>query len=83
MAASCEIMMRSDMLLMSLMYRGTDAMRDRYVKDVMAAVAALQRGIKTLQRLATADVNVVEVAIRVRWLSMGRCGERQETRHLR
>ena len=75
-------MMRSDMLLMSLMYRGTEAMRERYVKDAMAAVAALQRGRKNLQRLATADVNVVEVTIRVRWLSMGRCGESHETRHL-
>ena len=76
------MMMRSDKLLMSLMYRGAEAMRERYVKDVMAAVAALQRGRKTLQRLARADVNVVEVAIRVRWLSMGRCGESHETRHL-
>ena len=76
------MMMRSEMLLMSLMCGGAEAMRERYVKDVMAAVAALQRGTRLLQRLATADVNVVKVAIRVRWLSMGRCGESHETRHL-
>ena len=52
------------------------------MKDAIAAVAALQRGTRLLQRLATADVNVVKVAIRVRWLSMGRCGESHETRHL-
>ena len=81
-ATSCEVMMRSEMLLMCLMYRGAEAMRERYVKDVMAAVVAWQRGNRILQRLTQADVNVVEVAIRVRWLSMGRCGESHETRHL-
>ena len=76
------MMMRSDKLLISLMYGGAEAMREKCVKDVMAAVAALQRGRKVLQKLTEADVNVVEVAIRVRWLSMGRCGESHETRHL-
>ena len=73
----------SDKLLISLMYRGAEAMREKCVKDVMAAVTTLQRGKKILQKPAHVDVNVVEVAIRVRWLSIGRCGERQETRHLR
>ena len=77
------MMMRSDKLLMSLMYRGAEAMREKYVKDVMAAAAALQRGRNILRKPTQADVNVVEVAIRVRWLSMGRCGESHETRHLR
>ena len=77
------MMMRSDKLLISLMYRSAEAMREECVKDVMAAVTALQRGREILQRPKHADVNVVEVAIRVRWLRMGRCGERKETRHLR
>ena len=44
------MMMRSEMLLMSLMCGGAEAMSERYVKDVMAAVAALQRGRKILQK---------------------------------
>ena len=74
--------MRSDMPLMSVIYRGIEAMRETYVNDVMAVFAALHREAENLWVLAAADVNLVEVAMRVRWLSMGSCGESHETTHL-
>ena len=48
----------------------------------MDVVRNLPRGRKSLQKPAHADVNVVDVAIRVRWLRTGKSGERKETRHL-
>ena len=65
-ATSCEMMVRSDKLFVSLMYRGAEAMREKCVKDAMAAVEVLQRGRAILQRPKLADVNVVEVARRMR-----------------
>ena len=65
-ATSCEMMVRSDKFFVSLMYRGAEAMREKCVKDVMAVVKALQRGRTILQTPKHADVNVVEVARRVR-----------------
>ena len=37
------MMVRSDMLVINLMCRGAEAMREECVKDVMADVEALQR----------------------------------------
>ena len=60
------MMVRSDKLFVSSMYRGVEAMREKCVKDVMAAVKVLQRGRTILQRPKLVDVNVVEVARRMR-----------------
>ena len=48
----------------------------------MDVVRNLPKGRKNLQKPAHADVNVVDVAIRARWLRIGKPGERKETRHL-
>ena len=76
------MMMRRDRLFVSLMYWGDEANRETCVKDVIDVVKNLPRGRKNLQKPEHAEVNVVDVARRVRWQRMGKTGERRETRHL-
>ena len=75
-------MMSREKVLRSLMWRGEEAKMEKCVNDVMEVARGPPRERTNLPKQAAADVNVVDEALRVKWLRRGRVGERREARLL-
>ena len=62
----CDMMMRSDTHLATLMCRGEEVKMEKRVKAVIAAIDAFPSCRAMLWSVTVADVNLVEVTKRVR-----------------